>query len=258
MTEKEMLEKRVQMLVENLERAEKQLRGLRKTVADVASYASHVLYTKAYEKEVPRLSNKAWQERAMDLVRDLVKCDRKQYPNVDVVLATVYRILRDEYGVVIKQIRKDYQRNNDILRTPTVFEAISDDDTVRDIFDAVLKDLFPDEYFEDRALTMAYDTHFSVAGKDIHKKTRGRKKEDPKDVIDKVIKPIAIRNRDESFGFSETFERVCNATPCSWHNLQVRLQKKNGCKDLPTKIKVLEENPAALREFKKAAKRLAN
>jgi len=240
MTSEEIIARRVGELDAELELAQKQLVALRNCIQGIKVYAENVAEDRNYSLKCPRLSNEAWRNRASEMIKELTTVDKVQYPSPHSVKAKVYIVLRDHYGVVLEQLRKDFKYKHNTLRSVSTFEAISDDPMVRDIFDAVLQDLFPEEYYEDEILTL-----IEGGGND---ESVVVEKPNP---IAEVIKPLAIISRDDSYEYVDTFERVCANLDCAWHNLQVRYMKKNNLTSPPSKMTIIANNDTVFRKFKK-------
>lgn len=176
------------------------------------------------------------------MVKELMKTDKVKYPTFNSVLVPIYIKLRDVYGVVLEQLRKDFRNKYDTLRYPSAFEAISGDDAVRDTFDSILIGLFPDDYFIDDALEI------------IERGEAVAYSNSPSEVLKEIISPLALKNNDDSFGYSKTFEDVCENMDCSWSNLQTRYKNKNPTEDEPSKLTIIVTNDAVLRKFKKTVR----
>lgn len=222
--------------------AVRQLEGLNNTIISLQKYASHLIDTGDFSSAPQRLSDEAWRKRASEMIKELIKIDRNNYPSFNSVLVPIYIELRDVYGVVLDQLRKDFRYNNNTLRYPSAFEAISDDDMIRDIFDSLLIGLFPDGYFTDDVLNFIErreNGEVATLDKSAH------------DVIVEIITPLAIKRGDESQGYSNTFEFVCSHTNCSWGNLKTRYMNKNKVEKPPTKEEIIISNANVLRKFKK-------
>ena len=220
----------------------KQLEGLNNTIINLQDYASHLIETGDFSSAPKRLSNEAWRRRATEMIKELVKIDRIHYPSFNSVLIPIYTKLRDVYGVVLEQLRKDFRYDCNTLRYPSAFEAISNNDMIRDIFDSLLIDLFPEEYFADEVLTF------------IKKKECGKVPtldKSPRETIVDIIAPLAVKRGDESKEYSKTFELVCSYMDCSWGNLQTRYIHKYKVENSPTKEEIIINNANVLRKFKK-------
>lgn len=242
--DEETITQRIKELNAQYDQACKQLAGLQRTIDSLQQYASHIVSTGDFSKQPLRLSNEAWRKRASEMIKELMKVDKKNYPSFNSVLYTIYIQLRNVYGVVLDQLRKDFRYNHNTLRYPSAFEAISDDESIREIFDSLLIDLFPDGYFEDEVLTAIErgDAYVQV--------------EKPEDVLEKIVTPLAIAMNDNSFGYAETFDRICNHMDCSWKNLQTRYMRRNNLTDSPPRAAIIVDNASVLRKFKKTAREL--
>lgn len=221
---------------------EKQLFGIRDYMNDINRYAKHLFKTGDFPDEPHRLSNDAWRKRASEMIKELMKVEKAKYPSFNSVLIPIYIKLRDVYGVVLEQLRKDFRNKYDTLRYPSAFEAISGDDTVRDIFDSILIGLFPDDYFIDETLEII-ERGEAVACNN-----------SPDEVLKEIISPLALKNHDDSFGYSKTFEFVCENMECSWNNLQTRYKNKNHTENEPSKLTIIITNEAVFRKFKKTVR----
>lgn len=242
MVSEELINKRIRELDAQYEFAVKQVAGLESAICDLKRYASYVIKTGDFSTYPNRISGDAWRRRISEMIKELMKVDKKQYPSVNSVLHTIYIQLRNVYGVVLEQLRRDFRYKFDTLRYPTAFEAISEDDTVRSIFESILFGLFPDEYFKDEVLECI------EGGGSIESETK------PEEVILQLLVPLAVKRRDNSFGYAETFNLVCNSMDCSWGNLQTRYMNKHNLDDAPSKAILIVENANVLRKFKKTVR----
>lgn len=244
MLDEELINKQIKELDAQYEQALRQLAGLASTIRDLKKYAGHLINTGDFSVKPQRMSNEAWRGRASELVKELIRVDKKTYPTFNSVLKPIYIQLRNVYGVVLDQLRKDFRYNNDTLRYPSAFEAISDDDVVRELFDSILLGLFPDDYFEDEVL-LAIEN-----GED----TELVEVEKPEEIILKIIAPLAIKRNDDSYGYVDTFNWVCDQLDCSWGNLQTRYMNKNNLTETPSKLTIIVSNANVLRKFKKTVR----
>ena len=243
MLTEELVNRRLREVNAQYEQALRQLAGLNNTIINLQKYASHLISVGDFSARPQRLSNEAWRKRASEMIKELIKVDKKNYPTFNSVLVPIYIQLRNVYGVVLDQLRKDFRYNNDTLRYPSAFEAISDNDMIRNIFDSLLIGLFPDNYIVDEALNCI---------------ERGENNEEAvldeppaEEMILRIIAPLAIKRKDKSYGYIETFELVCANMKCSWGNLQTRYMGKNNIEDPPSKVAIITSNANVLKKFKK-------
>lgn len=242
MLTEDLVNKRLKELDAQYEQALRQLAGLNRTMCDLKKYASHLISVGDFSARPQRISNEAWRKRSSEMIKELIKVDRKNYPTFNSVLVPIYIQLRNVYGVVLDQLRKDFRYNNDTLRYPSAFEAISDDDMIRSIFDSLLIGLFPEGYFNDEVLEYI---ERSENGEEISLDKQ------PEETIIKIIAPLAIKRNDNSYSYQETFEMICNCMDCSWGNLQTRYINKNNVNEPPSKAAIITSNANVLRKFKK-------
>lgn len=232
-------EKRLREIKAQFQQAERQLQGLRRTIENLDTYI------KTDKPDAPpfRMSNAAWRKRTSEMIRELVKTDKESYPTFNSVLVPIYIKLRDVYGIVLEQMRKDYIYKYDTLRYPSAFEVISDDDVVRGIFESLLLSMFPTVYFSDEAFLL------SEQGDIDHIADMQRTKQEQA-IMHKIV-PLAIKKNDESHEYMNTFEEICSQMDCSWHNLQVRYMHKHKLDCLPSKLTVIAANDTVRRKFQK-------
>ena len=213
------------------------------SIQDLHRYANQLLSTDDFSIYSYRLSAESWQKRACEMMRELSTVNKKKYPTTKSILKPIYRKLRDVYGVVFEQLIKDYQYKNNTLRVPTAFEAISDSDEIREIFDSLLIDLFPEKYFVDDIVEGLNNEEDPEENDD--------ESHSVSEEVFKIITPLAIKYNDDSFGYHDTFEKVCNNMNCSWSNLSTRYMNKNNTSEFPSKLTIISNNESVFRKFKK-------
>lgn len=76
----------------------------------------------------------------------------------------------------------------------------------------------------------------------------------PEELILKILVPLAIKRKDDSFGYAETFDLVCDKMDCSWGNLQTRYMNRNNLEEAPSKLTIIVSNANVLRKFKKTVR----
>lgn len=231
---------KIKELRNQYDQIERQLCGTLETINNLEKCARQIIKTGNFLDKPLRMSNKAWRKRVSETIKELMRVDRITYPTFDSVLVPIYIKLRDVYGVVFDQLRKDYKYKYDMLYYPSAFEAVSDDDTIRNIFDSLLIDMFPKSYFVDEAMELLEnDGEFSS------------KECLPAEMLIKIIQPLAIKAGDNSYGYIDTFNNVCSQMDCSWGNLQTRYMNKNNLSEPPSRSTIIIENTGVLRKFKK-------
>lgn len=119
MFNEELIKKRIKELDNQYEQALRQLAGLEKTIRDLKRYASNLVSTGDFTEKPTRMSNEAWQKRASETIKELMKTDKKNYPTFNSVLVPIYIRLRNVYGVVLDQLRKDFKYKYDTLCYPS-------------------------------------------------------------------------------------------------------------------------------------------
>lgn len=241
-----LINKRIDELKLQYTKAKKQLNGLERTIESLENYANYIIKNNDFKRKPIEMSDEAWRKRASEMINELMKID-KSYSTFNSVLTPIYRKLRDVYGVVIDQLRKEYSDDYDTLRRPTAFEAISANKTVRDIFDSLLIDMFPSNYFVDEALE---------ASKTENANDAINKKESSDEIIMRELIPLAAKRGDNSYWFYNTFNEVFLNMDCSWHNLQLRYMKKHNLKKAPPPSDIIVNNDNVFRKFKKVVKEM--
>ncbi len=135
-----------------------------------------------------------------------------------------------------------------ISRYSSAFEAISDDDMVRSIFDSLLVGLFPDDYFKDEALEC-------IERGDNYEETT-TVDEPPEEIILKIIAPLAVKRNDNSYGYIDTFKFACDHMKCSWGNLQTRYVNRNDVSEPPSKAVIIASNASVQKKLIKTVRSL--
>lgn len=107
----DLINKRLKELDAQYEEAQKQLRGLENTIVNLKKYASYIVKTGEFNKTPKRMSDEAWRRRAFEMIKELMRVDKATYPTFNSVLVPIYTRLRDVYGVVLDQLRKDFRYN---------------------------------------------------------------------------------------------------------------------------------------------------
>ena len=238
--DKNLIEERIKELNLQYEEAERRLSALRNTIETISGCAAHILNTGDFDSKPPIMSGSKWMKRASEMIKELIRVDKKTYPSFNSVLSPIYIKLRNSYGIVLDQLRKDFRYNNDTLRYPSAFEAISDDNVVRSIFDSLLISLFPDEYFKDDVIKIIEEGG-----------TIDRVEDSPEEAVVKIIAPLAEKMNDSSDGCIDTFNEVCSNMNCSWGNLETRYMNKNNLNEAPSRLTIIVSNPSVLRKMKK-------
>ena len=229
------------------EQASRLLGGARAAIEQATEYANKVLDNE--QADISKQSAAAWRSRASEMVKELTKVEKEQYPSFNSVLCVVYMELRDTYGIVLDQLRKDFRYKYNTLRYPSAFEAISADSMVRKIFDSVLVGLFPESYFHDEVLDMC-EGIIRVERKPA--KRLGR----PVQQLEQIIEPLAVARKDTSDDYQDTYCLVYDNMDCCWSNLLKRYMHKHNMDSVPQKRVVIMENPAVKRKFKKTVQAL--
>jgi len=109
MLTEELVKKRLEEVNAQYEQALRQLAGLNNTIINLQKYASHLISVGDFSARPQRLSNEAWRKRASEMIKELIKVDKKNYPTFNSVLVPIYIQLRNVYGVVLDQLRKDFR-----------------------------------------------------------------------------------------------------------------------------------------------------
>lgn len=252
----------------------RQASGLRKTMEKLVKYANTIIESGEFDARPYRMSDTAWQKRATDTIKELLK--RGSYSTTNEVLSAIYIDLRDTYGVVLDQLRKDYRENNDLLRYPSAFEAISGDDMVRSIFDSILLAMFPEDYFQDEVLMQIEGTNTqdsipesqpviedsaeSESDENIQSTAEEDSSEQEKAEVETqiagIVSELAELLNDTSFGNGKTFEFICDNMECHWGYLATQYRRKNQTQVSPSRYTIVIENARTRSIFEKTARRL--
>lgn len=242
------LQKRLDEIMKLYNQTMRQADGLSIRVRELERYINRLLDTGDFSIQTPATSNESWCNRAIEMVKELVKINRGKYPTDASVLTDVYRKMRDAYGIVLDQLRKEYRINNDTLRSVSTLEAIADNLSMRDIFDAILLDLFPRDYFNDNIL--------EAANGNMNNNTDCFEDKDKiVALVRGVLESLKIKDND-TMNYISIYSQALNRMPCHWDNLETRYMNKNPNNGKPTKMMLINTNPLVFNKFKSAVKTL--
>lgn len=149
--------------------------------------------------------------------------------------------MRNVYGIVIEQLRKEYRDKYGRDSLPEALEAISEDKTSRDLFETILRGLFPKGYWN----------HEDDTADDNYNECKTQE-----EIVRDLIKPLAEKYNDLSKGYNKTLRVVYKRMDCSWSNLQTRYKNNNNLKTIPQKMTIVINNQSVFRKFKKCVNEL--
>lgn len=178
----------------------------------------------------------SWQTDMKNIAYELIHINREEFPTYNSVLKAVCLRMRNVYGIVLEQLRKEYRDRYGLDYFPDTLEAVSDDKISRELFETILRGLFPEDYWSHRD-GVVDDKYTEV-------KTQ-------EDVVRDLIKPLAEKYNDTTKGYAKTFRVVYKRMGCSWSNLQTRYKNNNNLKTVPQKITIVINNKDVFRKFKK-------
>lgn len=183
----------------------------------------------------------SWQTDMKNIAYELIHINKEEFPTYNSVLKAVYLKLRNVYGIVLDQLRKEYKDRYGLDYFPDALEAVSDDKTSRDLFEMVLRGLFPQDYWSHKDGVI--DDEYSEI------KTQ-------EEIVRDIIKPLAEKYNDATKGYNKTFRVVYKRMGCSWSNLQTRYKNSNNLKTTPQKLTIVINNQDVFRKFKKCVREL--
>lgn len=186
-----------------------------------------------------------WQTDMKNIIYELINIDNISFPSYNSVLKRIYIKMRNVYGIVIDQLRKEYRDKYGLDHNPDALDAISDDAVSRKVFESTLRGLFPTGYWSCKSGVID-DEYIEYKGANETQIER----------VMKIIMPLASKNRDSSEEFEETFNKVYKRMDCCWGNLQTRYKNINNTVEDPDKIILVATNPNVFRKFKRCVRQL--
>lgn len=185
----------------------------------------------------------SWQTDMQNIIYELIQINKTEFPTCNSVIKAIYIKMRNVYGIVLDQLRKEYRDRYGLDYYPNALEAVADDEVARKVFESILRDLFPDNYWSYK-VGVVDDTYTREPA------------QTQEDIVRSIIKPLAEKYDDKSKGYNRTFRIVYQKMDCAWSNLQTRYKKNNNLKTTPQKLTIVINNPRVFREFKKCVREL--
>ena len=87
-------------------------------------------------------STSVWRRNVYDVVDKIRTNQPDKYPQNTDVLSAIYKKMRDDYGFVIDQEKREYIRRHPRQTSPAVITIIEDNTTWSEIFDSILNDIY--------------------------------------------------------------------------------------------------------------------
>lgn len=195
-----------------------------------------------------QFDNKEWKDNVYSIVKQICDADPYTYPitnsdfiNSKVCLRRIYAQMRDIYGFVEQQERKEYmKRHNSSTSNISTIELVADNSQWKDIFNNLLQEKLEsitDVQAEQPCLSYSVQRYAYLTD---------------------IIKPLAEKYHDDSKGYSATYRRVYKQMGCDFKRLLSRYRNVHNLKNKPSKRKLISERPDLERRFKKAVDFLLN
>lgn len=230
-----------------LKKVNAMITDLQRQATKIEKLLNHYQSTGDFEAKPDSESSEEWIHKTQELIKDVAKIN-ETYNTYKKVLTYGVTRLRNVYGVVIEQMRKDFSYKYDIGRRVGILEAISDDDTVRDIFFNIISEMMPSTYWSNDI-----DDVIKFEGNNISTDVATNS---PEDIIRRMVEPLAEKMDDNSKGFNKTYRIIYNNMDCHWGNLQTRYMNSHNTQNVPSKLTIVANNPAVFRKFKQSVKEL--
>ena len=187
------------------------------------------------------VSNKATDPVLNWKLQIYAQADRvlKLYPTMTKnqhVLRAVYTIMRNQYGIVFEEEKREYkEKYNTEHHVPTI-DIIADKANLKSLFESILNGM--------------ENSHIAV----------GQRKQAINTVIDPIastIEPLIVKRQDKTKGGNNTYRKVYAAMGVgSWEMRRKRYQHIHKLKNIPSKKVLIRNDPKLLRSFCSAVNKM--
>ncbi len=172
----------------------------------------------------------------------------KSHKQVTGVLRQIYRRLKELYGFVSEQLRKEYYRKYETAVISTL-ELIYLNDTWRSLFEHVLDDMIQTSFPAEEIETANDNPDFE--NPKITPVTNHSK-------MTEAVLALAETTGDTTAHYYKTYERIYNTmrSEQSWKNLMTRFKKSKNLSMAPSKSKLVQSSDKLTKQFVKTAKHI--
>lgn len=190
------------------------------------------------EEEPIGYREQEWVSKMISIASKICSYDKEKYPTLNHVLKEVYTELRDVYGVVMAQLRKEYKTEHETDRAPDPIYLIQNDDCLREIFENLLTDLCD-----------GYERPSATPASEMNRKEMAEEAR-------LLAWELGEKRGDTSKGYNATFRLIYENMECNWERLGEIHQRKANSKEMPRKFNIMIANPWVFSEFRSVANTL--
>ena len=145
------------------------------------------------------------------------------------VLRAVYTIMRNQYGIVFEEEKREYKEKYNIEHHVPTIDIIADNAKLKSLFESILNDM--------------ENSHIAVE----------QRKQMVNTVIDPItstIEPLITKRNDKTKGGNNTYRKVYAAMGVvSWEMRRKRYQHVHKLKNIPSKKVLICNDPKLLKSF---------
>ena len=206
------------------------------------------------EPENENINYADWRDDIMNKIYYYISLNPKRYngksnKQVSGVLRQIYRRMKELYGFVSEQLRKEYYRKYETAVISTL-ELVYLDNTWRSLFEHILDDMIQSSFPAEETT----DTETVNDNPDF---------ETPKPVTNhtkmtEAVLALAEFTGDTTAHHYKTYERIYNKmrSEQSWKNLMTRFKKNRNLSMTPSKSKLVQNSDKLTKQFIKTAKHI--
>ncbi|MFA6843828.1 MAG: hypothetical protein WCR33_05475, partial [Bacilli bacterium] len=145
------------------------------------------------------------------------------------VLCAVYTIMRNQYGIVFEEEKREYKEKYNIEHHVPTIDIIADNAKLKSLFESILNDM------ENSNVTVE------------------QRKQIVNTVVDPIastINPLIAKRNDKTKGGNNTYRKVYAAMGVvSWEMRRKRYQHVHKLKNIPSKRVLIRNDPKLLKSF---------
>ena len=145
------------------------------------------------------------------------------------VLRAVYTIMRNQYGIVFEEEKREYKEKYKIERHIPTIDIIADNAKLKSLFESILNDMENNQ--------VAVEQRKQIVNTVV-------------DPIASAINPLIAKRQDKTKGGNSTYRKVYAAMGVvSWEMRRKRYQHTHKLKNMPSKKVLIRNDPKLLKSF---------
>jgi hypothetical protein len=145
------------------------------------------------------------------------------------VLHSVYTVMRNQYGIVFEQEKREYKEKYGIEHNVSTIDIVADNQKLKSLFESILSDMESNDNTTEQ--------HKQIVNTII-------------DPIASTINPLIAKRNDKTKGGNKTYRKVYAAMGVvSWEMRRKRYQHVHKLKNIPSKRVLIRNDPKLLKSF---------